>query len=339
MFRRRRAELLARGQAAGYSKTVASTWVLAFDRLRDTEPGAVGLLRLLAFCAPEEIPLRLLLQPRPGPAERLGQEVAPVLAPLLQDRLAAGDAVGALRRYSLVSPAAGGSVSVHRLVQAVTADQMPAELARQWRQAAAAVIEAAVHRDGGEVDAWPEFAALLRHAQVALTDDSAGMERIADYIGYSGSYLAARELAQRVLEGRIGSAAWSTRIPWPPAKAWPAGPALSAIRRRRGISTRRCCPFARGSSARTTLTPWPSGTTSPAGPGTLVTQRGPATCSLCCSPSASGSWARRAWIPWPPATTWPTGPGTRVTRPPPATSTLHCCPSASGFSARTTHTP
>ena len=62
-------------------------------------------------------------------------------------QLAAGDAIAALRRYSLITPAADGSVSVHRLVQAVTADQMPAELARQWRQAAAALIEAAIPAD------------------------------------------------------------------------------------------------------------------------------------------------------------------------------------------------
>ena len=70
-----------------------------------------------------------------------------MLVPLLEDELAAGDAIAALRRYSLVTPAADGSVSVHRLVQAVTADQMPAELARQWRQAAAALIEAAIPGD------------------------------------------------------------------------------------------------------------------------------------------------------------------------------------------------
>ena len=70
-----------------------------------------------------------------------------MLAPLLDDELAADDAVAALRRYSLVSPARDGSVSVHRLVQAVTVDQMPAELARAWRQAAAALIEAALPAD------------------------------------------------------------------------------------------------------------------------------------------------------------------------------------------------
>jgi Tetratricopeptide repeat len=202
LFRHRRAALLARGEPTGYSKTVASTWALAFDRLQQTGPGAVGLLRLLAFCAPEAIPLRLLLQPRPGLAGQRGGEAGPVLAPLLEDPLAARDAIGALRRYSLVTPAGGGSVSLHRLVQAVTADQMPAELAGEWQQAAAAVIEDALPSDTDPSETWPVCAALLPHAQVALADDSAGMARLANYLGSSGSYAAARDLNRRVLDAR-----------------------------------------------------------------------------------------------------------------------------------------
>ena len=202
LFRQRRAELLARGEPTGYSKTVASTWALAFDRLQHTAPGAVGLLRLLAFCAPEAIPLRLLLQPRPGLAGRLGEDVVPVLAPLLEDPLAAGDAIGALRRYSLVTPAADGSVSVHRLVQAVTADQMPSELATEWQRAAAAVIQAALPGDPGDPADWPVFALLLPHAQAALDAGSEGMAQIASYLGRSGSHPAAMELYRGVFEAR-----------------------------------------------------------------------------------------------------------------------------------------
>ena len=199
LFRQQRAEILARGEPTGYSKTVASTWVVAFDRLQQTEPGAVGLLRLLAFCAPEAIPLSLLLQHGARLAGRLGDEVAPVLAPLLQDPLATGDAIAALRRYSLITPAAAGSVSVHRLVQAVTADQMPAKLARQWQQAAAALIADAIPTDTSMPGTWPVCAALLPHARVALADYSDGMTRIANYLGSSGSYAAARDLQRRVL--------------------------------------------------------------------------------------------------------------------------------------------
>jgi len=202
LFRQRRADLLRRGEPTGYRQTVATTWTLAFEDLQQAAPCASGLLRLLAFCAPEAIPLRLLLQPRAGLAGRLAPEIAPVLMPLLEDRLAAGDAIAELRRYSLITPASGGSVSVHRLVQAVTADQMPAELASRWRQAAAALIEGAIPGDAAPPGTWPVYAALLPHAQAALAASSDGMARMADYLGRSGSYTAAQELHRRVVEAR-----------------------------------------------------------------------------------------------------------------------------------------
>ena len=198
LFLQRRADLLRRGEPTGYPETVATTWRVAFEHLQDAAPGAAGLLRLLAFCAPEAIPLRLLLQPRPGLAGQLTPEVASVLAPLLEDELAAGDAIAALRRYSLISPPADGLVSVHRLVQAVTADQMPAELAREWQQAAAALIEVAIPGDTFPPESWPVCAALLPHVKAALAYESAGMARIANYLGWSGSYAAARDLYRRV---------------------------------------------------------------------------------------------------------------------------------------------
>ena len=208
LFRHRRAELLSRGEPTGYDKTVASTWALAFDRLQQTAPGAVGLLRLLAFCAPEAIPVRLLLQPRPRfairPRRRVWRVLAPlfVLGPLLRDPLAADEAIAALRRYSLVTPAATGSVSVHRLVQAVTTDQMSPRLREAWRAAAAALIEAAIPADTSLPESWPACAALLPHAQVALAYDSDGIGQLAGYVGYQGSYGAALELWQRVLDVR-----------------------------------------------------------------------------------------------------------------------------------------
>ena len=202
LFLKRRPEMLGRGEPTGHPETVATTWRLAFEDVQQAAPGAAGLLRLLAFCAPEVVPLRLLLQPRPALAGQLAPEVAPVLAPLLEDELAAGDAIAALRRYSLVSPSADGSASVHRLVQAVTADQMTAELAQAWRQAAAALIEDAIPGDTGLPESWPVCAMLLPHAQAALTEDSDGMARIVNYLGSSGSYAAARDLQRRVADAR-----------------------------------------------------------------------------------------------------------------------------------------
>jgi hypothetical protein len=203
LFRRRRADLLDRGEPTGYSQTVATTWTVAFEDLLQAAPGAAGLLRLLAFCAPEAIPLRLLLQPRPELAGQLGEQVALVLAQLLEDELAAGDAIAALRRYSLIRSLANGSVSVHRLVQAVTVAQMPAGLAIAWQQAAAAVIAAALPEDPQSPGSWAAFASLLPHAQAALGEDSGSMLKIVSYLGYRGNYRAARDLQRRVLQAGV----------------------------------------------------------------------------------------------------------------------------------------
>ena len=128
LFRQRSHELLARGDPAGYDKRVATTWVLAFERLEQTAPHAAGLLRLLACYASEAIPLNLLLQSNAGLADSFGPDVAPLLVPVLDDPLAASDAVAALRRYSLISAPKDGAVSVHRLVQVITVAQLPAKV-------------------------------------------------------------------------------------------------------------------------------------------------------------------------------------------------------------------
>jgi Domain of unknown function (DUF4062) len=290
-LRRRRADLLARGEPAGYTGTVATTWALAFTQLERSAPGAAGLLRLLAFCAPEAVPLGLLLRSPPGLTGQLPAEVAPVLGPLLDDDLAAKDAVAALRRYSLARPAGDGLVWVHRLVQAVTADQMPVDLAQAWRQAAAAVIGAVVPGDPELPATWKACAVLLPHARVVLALTSGGMWQIAQYLGYSGSYPAARDLFQLIADASSQDEAYG-----------PEHPDTLATR--------------------ASLASWT---------GEAGDAAGPATSSPRCCPSRSGCWPPSTRKPWPPATTSPSGPGQRGMRPGPATSSPRCCPSASGY--------
>ena len=201
LFRARRLELLGRGDPTGYDGRVTTTWALAFAELGQASPAA-GLLRLAACCAAEDIPLDLLLRPRPGGAAMLGEQVAPLLGPLLADELARDEAVAGLRRYSLITAPRDGRVSVHRLVQAITLAQLPAEVAAAWRQAAAAVIQAALPGDPRDPAAWPVFAVLLPHAQATLAHASSGMHRIARYLGYLGNYAAAQDLLRQVFDAQ-----------------------------------------------------------------------------------------------------------------------------------------
>jgi hypothetical protein len=193
LFRERQTDLLARGEAAGHRDHTAATLGLALSRLGHDAPAAAGLARLLAFLAPEPVPLPLLLAERDA-VDGLGVEAAGMVGPLLGDPVAAADAVAALRRYSLATPAGDGLVQVHRLVQAITRAQLTTDQAGQWQQAAAAVVEAAIPADVERPTAWPDCALLLPHARAVLDLTSGGIGRIARYLGWSGSYPAARDL-------------------------------------------------------------------------------------------------------------------------------------------------
>jgi hypothetical protein len=209
LFLQRRSELLARGDPAGYDRNVATAWDLAFDQLERFTPLAVTLLRLLACCAPELIPVRVLLQPRPG----LADQMPPELAALASDVLAMDDAIAALRRFSLISPPLDGAVSVHRLVQATTLAQLSADQHNVWKHAAAALIEAALPAEPEKPLNWPAFAMLLPHAQTAIPPESSAMARIANFLGYSGNYGAARLLQGQIVEGRTGALGTEHRAP------------------------------------------------------------------------------------------------------------------------------
>ena len=201
VFRGRAADLLARGWAAGHTETVAATLGLALSQLGDEAAPAAGLLQLLACLAPEPVPLALLLSDAHVAGE-LAHGVAARARPLLGDPVAAGDAVASLRRYSLVTPAGDGLVLVHRLVQAVTLARVSADEADQWKQAAAALVEAAIPADTRRPEAWQTCEVLLPHARAVLDLTSGGMYQIARYLGFSGSYPAAQDLFGLIANAR-----------------------------------------------------------------------------------------------------------------------------------------
>ena len=212
VFRGRAADLLARGQAAWHPASVIATLSLALSRLGGEAPSAAGLLQLLACLAPEPVPLALLLSDA-RVIDELDPGVAATTEPLLGDPVAAGDAIAALRRYSLVTPAGDGLVLVHRLVQAVTLARVSADVAAQWKQAAAALVEAAVPVDPAVLAAWPVCAMLLPHARATLHLTSVGIWRIAQYLVSSGSYPAARDLVQLIVDAHSDDNAYGPEHP------------------------------------------------------------------------------------------------------------------------------
>ncbi|MEV0385821.1 tetratricopeptide repeat protein [Nonomuraea sp. NPDC050643] len=199
----RQAEILAQGEPWGYAARVASAWQLSFDRLTETSPQAIALLRLLACYAPDAIPYSLLLAGDHDHGE----------AGLARDHLPRGQlevnaAVSALRRYSLIGRPRAGLVSVHRLVQAVTLNQLTPGERDRWHRHAAALAEAALPADPDDARDWPRFAQLLPHARKLLDAHTPGFRLLAFYLGASGDYRSAGLLYREVaaeLTARAGA--------------------------------------------------------------------------------------------------------------------------------------
>lgn len=193
-----------RGAAADDRALEPAALEPVIDRLADQDPGAADLLRLLAFLGPEPLSLDLLLAGARAviaATHRLpGPQAAAVVGTLPADPAAAGHAVTALRCFGLLSPAGGGREVISQPVRVATRARLTAHQAAFWRQAAAAVIDAALPTDPHAPAAWPAYAVLLPHAHAALDLTSDGMGRIARYLGHSGHYPAARDICRQITD-------------------------------------------------------------------------------------------------------------------------------------------
>jgi hypothetical protein len=201
-YRERSADLHREGRPADYPHTVATTWRLAIERLTTN---ARTLLNLLAYYAPDAIPVQLLLaSPDVG-----GIELAEVIQPLLADELARSQAIGELHRYDLAMPAASDTVAVHRLVQSVTRNQLRDDLtSHQWAEAAHTLITAALPKPerrpaAATIAVWnalqPHLLALLAHLPPDHPDTLTTRGRVAYWTWKAGAATRARDLFGELL--------------------------------------------------------------------------------------------------------------------------------------------
>ncbi len=137
-----------------FTLSFASVWQTSVDAAASACPAARPLLELLAFFAAE-----------PLPADVLAAD--PSLLPSgLQGERARNAAIGALHRYSLIR-AEGGSITVHRLVQAVARDALDEATTKVRAETAVRLVNAALPHLPQEHANWPTMASLLPHALAA----------------------------------------------------------------------------------------------------------------------------------------------------------------------------
>ncbi|WP_235619415.1 ATP-binding protein [Embleya scabrispora] len=143
----------ATAEGGDAARTIARIWRVTLDRLTDT-PLAGDILRVLAWYAPDHIP-RDLLHPLAAPPQ-----------------LAA--AIGRLIAYNMVTGHHDGTLTVHRLTQALARTPEPLDPHRRpdhiahARDVAAELLAAAFPTDVRHPVNWPTCRALLPHTD-ALT--------------------------------------------------------------------------------------------------------------------------------------------------------------------------
>ncbi|WP_019929090.1 tetratricopeptide repeat protein [Nocardia sp. BMG111209] len=200
LLRERRRQILNRGRAWGYDRTVWTTWNIAFDRLATEQPAAIALLRLLACYAPAPVPIRLLLET--GLATAQPDEPDRALAAPLQDELGLDDATAALREYSLIATPTSGTLTVHRLVRSVVLEQLDDPARAAWRRIAAAALTESLPGTPDQRASWPIYAALLPHARLLLDQESDGLLQFTTYLEAAGDYATALILLKEVAAAR-----------------------------------------------------------------------------------------------------------------------------------------
>jgi len=187
LFRSRRKHLWKTESRPGdYPKTVATTWSLSIERAREEAPAAYDLLMLCAYLGPDSIPKDLL---------REGKKSLPrSLSAVLGDTLQMDQAIAALLSHSLIQ-VEEDSLSVHRLVQAVSRDKAEEDAQKVWAKAALRLVSGAFPDESQDVRTWPQCKRLLPHA-LAVADHAQRLKVLPKKVGWLlnvvGTYLRGR---------------------------------------------------------------------------------------------------------------------------------------------------
>jgi tetratricopeptide (TPR) repeat protein len=184
-YQKRRDKLLRQRGAVNkdHPDAVATTWSLNFEQVEQQRPIAADLLRFLAFLAPDAIPEELIMKG----ANELGEQLEPIAA----DETRLDEAIGTLRRFSLVQRNSEKKVLfMHRLVQAVLKASMTDELQRQWAERTVRAVNDAF--PVVEVATWLQCERLLPHALACaelINEYTLALPQAALLLNQTGYYL------------------------------------------------------------------------------------------------------------------------------------------------------
>jgi tetratricopeptide (TPR) repeat protein len=161
LYRERQLALLGyRGDTStDHSKSVMTTFSLAFEGVERLRPDAAELLRFCAFLHPDALPEELLK------AGALSFDQA--YQGMARDSYILNAALAVLRKYSLIKRnSTTKTVSMHRLVQDVLKKSMDEAQQRYWAESVVRMLSRAF--PDGEPASWPDCLRYLPHARVGM---------------------------------------------------------------------------------------------------------------------------------------------------------------------------
>ncbi|MDT0441541.1 FxSxx-COOH system tetratricopeptide repeat protein [Streptomyces johnsoniae] len=191
--------------AADFPMTYYTAFSILLNRLRETVPEAVELLRLCAYFAPGAIPVQLV---RGVPAASLPEQ----LSGLMDDSLRWNAAISKLVQYSVIrwdtpdeesDPENTGTIHVHRMVHQTVRDGMSKDDQELFSRAVRRALSAANPGRPSDTRRWSRFAKVVPHldASGALTSRDADMHQLIfhclSYLYLAGEYSTGIQLAER----------------------------------------------------------------------------------------------------------------------------------------------
>lgn len=157
-FKSRKVEMLNKAKKPeDYNHTIATTWEIALDEIKENCPDAIEFLYFISFLAPDDIPLEML---------KLEKESDINIIEILRDDFRIDDVIENLLNYSLIScnNNCTNMINIHRLVQIVVRYKLSQEIKEEWCKNVINIFNQIFIDDRNDLSSQSHFKELLPHA-------------------------------------------------------------------------------------------------------------------------------------------------------------------------------
>ncbi len=197
---RERAELATRFPDLRHELPVAAAWRIALDRLEQTNKGALQLLGVCSYFAPEQIPWGLFANVR-------STTIIPELDTALRDRTKLRRAMHQIDRFGLAKiDTDRETLHLHRLVRDVVRSRLTDDEQSVLRHGAHLVLASNDPNDWADPAQWARYGELYAHVvdSRAFDCDEAWVRQLvvneAKYLWKWGAHAASRDLTRRTYD-------------------------------------------------------------------------------------------------------------------------------------------